>query len=162
MSGGRVYTVEFGATTLAVITAAQDLFELQPADDKPVAIIGWDLAQTTELGDGAEEILRLQIVRGHTTSGSVGGTNPTPRPVVPSDVAAGFVCEINNTTIASVGTPVVLWSGGWNVRVPGPYFLPEDCRIWCTQAQTTMVLRLTAAPADSISVTGTMFVLEIG
>ena len=37
------------------VTAAQDLFEIAPADDKPVEILGIELGQTSDSGDAADE-----------------------------------------------------------------------------------------------------------
>jgi hypothetical protein len=71
----RVYTVTFQAVA---ITVSQDLFEITPADDKPVQFLGLFLAQNTDVGDAQDEILRWSCIRGHTTSGS-GGSAPTPQ-----------------------------------------------------------------------------------
>lgn len=155
---GRVYTVEFENVA---VTASQDFFELTPADDKPVRVLSWELTNVSDFGDAQEEVLRLRWIRGHATSGS-GGTAPTPRPGNRSDAAAGFTAEVNNTTIASTGSPINLWSGGWNVRMPRPEkYIPEE-RIEASQADTTLCLRLLAAPADSITISGTVTVEELG
>src|SRR5690242_16165892 len=95
----RVYTVTFQAVA---ITVSQDLFEITPADDKPVQFLGLFLAQNTDVGDAQDEILRWSVIRGFTTSGS-GGSAPTPRPTKRSDAAAGFAAEVNNTTKATTG-----------------------------------------------------------
>lgn len=154
----RMYSVSFTATA---ITVAADLFELTPADDKPLVIHAVYLGQTTELGDAAEEQLGLTLVRGHTTSGS-GGSAATPRPMNPSDVAAGFAAEVCNTTAASVGTTVTLHSDTWNVRGPYQLIFTPEMRPIVTQANTTLVLRMTGAPTDSVSIAGTMYVEEQG
>lgn len=159
---GRMYTCVFQAVS---VSAQQDLFELQPADDKPIRIHAIYISQsgTADFGDSQEEGLRIAIIRGHTTSGSVGGTNPTPRPLNRTDVAAGFVCEINNTTIASVGTPIQMHEECWNVRVPYVYLPTPEMRIEASQADTTIVVRLLTTPADAISTTsGTIYVEELG
>jgi hypothetical protein len=155
---GRLYAVSF---TAVAVTAAQDFFEIAPADDKPVYLHALYLAQTTELGDAAEEVLRVSVLRGHTSSGS-GGSTATPRPMQPSDTAFGGVAEVNNTTIASAGTAVELHVDGWNVRVPYQLVWTPETRPFCTQAQTTIVVRLMAAPADSVTVSGTLLVEELG
>lgn len=154
---GRIYTVEFENVA---VTASQDFFELTAADDKPIRIIGLFLAQYSDLGDAAEEILRFRVIRGHTTSGS-GGATATPRPVAVSDAAAGFTCEINNTTIASAGTAVNLHSDSFNIRTGTQIWLPPGCG-WGTTQATLLVVRLLAAPADSLSMSGTLYVEEEG
>ncbi len=154
----RVYTVEFENVS---VTAAQDFFELDPATDKPIQIIGWQFTQFSDVGDAAEEILRVKIIRGHTTSGS-GGSAATPAPVKFYDTAAGCAAEVNNTTIASAGTAVDLYSGGFNIRVGESVFLPEEYRFSCTATQGVIVFRLMAAPADAITLSGTLWFSEAG
>ena len=155
---GRIYTVEFEAVA---VTAQVDLFELTPADDKPVEIVGLFLSQSSDAGDAQDELLRYRVIRGHATSGS-GGSAPTPRPLNPSDATAGFTAETCNTTIASAGTPVNLHSDTFNVRAGLPLWLPERCEWGASQAGTTLVVRLMAAPADSLTMSGTLYVRELG
>ena len=154
----RVYTVQFDNVS---VSAAQDLFEITPADDKPIDIVGLFLSQTgvADVGDAAEELLPLQIIRGHATGGS-GGSAPTPVPVDPVDTAAGFTSEVNNTTIASTGTTTTLHSDNFNVRVGYQNWWPEGTEPKASQANTTIVVRLTRAPADAITLSGTLYVKE--
>jgi hypothetical protein len=153
---GRVYAIPFAAVA---ITAAQDLVELSPADDKPVELIGWHLGQTSDAGDAQDEQLQLTVIRGHTTSGS-GGSSATPAPLNPGDAAASFAAEINNTTIASSGTGVTVFASAWNVRAGSDVWLPEDVRPRATQGNTTLVVRM-SAPADSITASGVFWVREL-
>lgn len=156
----RLYTVEFEAQSVTNANGDYDLFELTPADDKPIEIYGAVVKVTSELAEAQEEWLRLRIIRGHTTSGS-GGAAPTPVPLSAIDTAAGFTAETGNSTIASAGTAVNLLSDAFNVRAGwelGP--LPEGYGFWCSQAATTIVLRLMAAVADDVTATGTLFVRE--
>ena len=154
----RVYTVEFEGTA---VTAAVDSFELTPADDKPVEIIGLFLSQSSDVGDAAEEIIRYRVIRGHTTSGT-GGAAPTPRPVDRSGAAAGFAAETNNTTAASTGTTNNLHSDAFNIRVGEKLWIPEGCWWEASQGDTTILIRLMAAPADSLTMSGTLYVREQG
>ena len=157
---GRIYSVVFENVS---VSAAQDFFEISPADDKPVRILGLQLANvggTADAGDAQEELLRLTIKRGFTASGS-GGTTPTPSPLDPNDAAAGFSAEVNNTTPANTGTALTLFADGINVRIPyQQYFTPETCPK-ASQANTTIVVRLEGAPADAVSMSGTLFVEEL-
>jgi len=157
---GRIYTVVFGAVS---VSASQDLFELTPADDKPIEIVGLTLCQTgnSDVGDAQEECLRWSIIRGHTVSGS-GGSAPTPRPVKRSDAAAGFAAEVNNTTIANTGTTVILHEDSFNVRVGQQIWWPPGTEPDASQGDTTLVLRLNSAPADAITLSGTLYVREFG
>lgn len=155
----RVYFVPFENVT---VSASQDFFEISPADDKPVKLLRLKLSNvggTADAGDAQEELLRLSIVRGHTTSGS-GGSSPTISPAQSSvDTAAGFAAEANNTTIASTAGTTI-WADGWNVRVPYDVPLVPDERMGASQANTTIVVRLLSTPADSLSVSGVLTVAE--
>lgn len=153
---GRVYAVTFSAVA---VSAAQDLFEITPADDKPVEIVGIELGQSSDAGDAADELLQISIIRGHTTSGS-GGSAPTPAPLNPNDTAAGFTAEVNNTTVASTGTTTTLQTGCWNVRAGYINWFPEGMRPTASQGNTTIVVRQTA-PADAITMSGTLYVREL-
>jgi len=155
---GRVYTVEFENVS---VSAAQDLFEIGPADDIPLKVRELELAQLSDVGDAAEEILRLRFIRGHTTSGS-GGAAPTPRKTDERDAAAAFTAETNNTTIASAGTGVNLKSTGWNLRIAPSLWIPiPETLQRVDQGQGLWVCRLMAAPADAITLSGTLTVEEV-
>ena len=154
---GRVYSVNFENVAVA---AAQDFFEISPADDHPVRILGLFLSQSTELGDAAEEMLRIQILRGHSTGGS-GGSAQTPVPIDPGDPAAGFAAEVNNTTIASAGTALIAHSESFNVRVGMATWWVPECAPKANQGNTTIVVRLLANPADSVTMGGTLYVEEL-
>jgi len=155
---GRIYTIDIAA---AAITAACDVVEIVPADDKPVIVHGFELLQTTDLGDAAEEVIGLYWARGNSTSGS-GGSAPTPSPLNASDSAAGFTAETLNTTQASTGSPVTLQRHGWNIRMPLSVIYTPETRPIVSQGQTRMCLRMAAAPADSITVSGSVTVEEMG
>ena len=143
----RMYSVSFENVS---VTAAQDFFEITPADDHPVILAGLTLDQISDVGDAAEEMLRFEVIRGHATSGS-GGSAPTPRPMDPGDSAASFTAEVNNTTIASTGTAVVLHAGAFNIRSGlALVWTPETTPV-ANKGNTPIVVRLMAAPADAVT-----------
>ncbi len=153
---GRVYAVTFSAVA---VSAAQDLFELAPADDKPIEIVGIELGQSSDAGDAMDELLQISIIRGNATSGS-GGSAPTPAPLNPNDTAAGFTAEVNNTTVASAGTAVTLATTCWNVRAGYIQWWPEGMRPSASQGNT--LIRVTqTAPADAVTMSGTLYVREL-
>lgn len=154
---GRFYSITFDNVA---ITASVDFFEITPVDDRPVILHALHLSQSTEVGDTAEEMMRVNIIRGYATSGS-GGSAPTPAPLNPLDAAAGFTAETNNTTVASSGTPVTLHSEVFNVRSGMVQVWTPETRPIVTQAQSTLVVRLATTPADSVSFSGTLYVEEI-
>lgn len=146
---GRMYTVHLAPTA---ITVAADIVELTPADDIPVLIHGFRVYQTTDTGDAAEEIIGLAWVRGNTTTGSGGNTGVAVTPKNSRDAAAGVTAETANTTAASAGTAVTVYSTGWNVRGPLEVTFTPEQRIRVDQGQTLLVLRMLAAPADSLTI----------
>ena len=157
---GRVYTVPL---QLTAYTAQIDLFDVAPADDKPVILHAIYLGQTTELADAAEEQLGIQIIRGFATVGS-GGSSVTATPVNPSDTAAGATCRTGDTTIAVVGggTTTHIHADTWNIRAPYQLIWTPEMRPQCSQGQTRIVIRLTGAPADSVTLAGTCYFEEQG
>lgn len=154
----RCYTVEAEAVA---VTAAVDIVELTPGDDKPVQIYGLFLGQSSDFGDAAEEILRYRVIRGHTTGGSLGAA-PTPRPLDRSGPAAGFTAETNNTTVATLGTTHNLHSDCFNIRVGEKLWIPENSEWDASQGDTTILVRLMAAPVDSLTMSQTTYVREQG
>lgn len=153
----RIYTVSFAAVA---VTAQQDFFEIVCGAGKPLRPLALFLSQSSEVGDAAEEGLAILIKSGQTTSGS-GGSAPTPVAQNVSDAAAGFTAETNNTTKASAGTIVTHHADNWIIRQKFEFILPERLqqelaggRRWTVELATT--------PADSITVSGTIYVEEFG
>lgn len=156
MSG--VYSAQF---TGVAVTAAQDFFELVAGSGKPIIVLGFEIGQTTDVGDAAEEILSLNFKSGQTTSGS-GGSSVTPAATdTGNTVASAATCEANNTTKASAGTIVTHWAGTWNIRVPYEKLFTQEQQI-IIAASRRCTMELVGAPADSITVSGTIWFQEIG
>lgn len=153
----RTYAATFRAVA---VTAAQDLFEIAPNTDKPIEIIACYISQSSEEGDAEDEQLSLSIVRGHTTSGS-GGSSVTPRPMDQADTAAGATVEANNTTIASVGTTHTLHAESFNVRAGWAFVPTPDARPRGSGSAGRICVRLHDAPADSVTMDGTLIFREL-
>jgi hypothetical protein len=137
-----IFTATFSAVAA---TAAQDVFEIVAPD----------------AGDAAAELLSVLLIRAYTVSGS-GGSSVTPANISghSAAIAAGSTVEANNTTVANTGTPITLLADAWNVQVGWRYLpLPEE-RIILEKSQR-LVCRITA-PADSITLNGTLVFEEIG
>lgn len=117
----RFYTVNFENIS---VSAAQDLLEISPADDKPIrlkSVVG----SVSDSETNEQFRVTLKRASGAFTSGSGGGT-PTTAKMNPLDAAAGFTAERNNTTRATGGTIDTLWGegfpsqGGFNITpLPG-------------------------------------------
>ena len=153
MAGARTYGASYAA---AATTTATDLFEITCAADRPIAIIGWSIYQTTDLGDSAEEVLDLTVQTG-VTAGS-GGTSITPFDVSSrGEVASDSTCNRSVTTAHTGGT--VRFRKGWNIRPPDDFWLPPELYIYCDAGTDPVTLTMTA-PADSITVGGAIYWLE--
>ncbi len=111
-------------------------------------------------------MLRIRIIRGHTTVGS-GGAAITPRPLDPLDAAASLTARGYDSTIASAGTAVNLHSDTFNVRTGMVLVFTPECRPQlvpnqgAASANEYLVVRLVAAVADDMNMSGTMYVEEV-
>jgi len=154
MSG--VFRVPFAYTGSANV----DLCEITAAAGKPCVILGFDVGQTSDVGDAAEEILLLALKTGASTSGS-GGSASTPVNTDTSGGAASLAAEQGNTTKASTGTIVSHGSGWhWNVRMPlSVRFTQEEQILLAASARATLEI---PAAADSLTIAGQLIVQEIG
>lgn len=155
---GKMYTISF---TEVAVSAQVDFFEVTAASTKLAVIHGFELSNSTDFGDAAEEVLPLVLKRGNTTSGT-GGATPTPTPLESGQGASSFVADTNNTTKATGGSPVNVGATGWNIRMsPGQWQWSPEQRIYLAPSER-FVVELTNTPVDSIDISGTMWIEEIG
>jgi hypothetical protein len=145
---GRMYQASLN---VASHTAQIDYFELLAATGKPLLVHGFEIGQTTEVGDVQEEMLAvvLKRVTGAPTSGSGGGSS-TFLPLTPNDTAAGATLETGNTTKLTGGTSVELARFSWNVRGNLLYLPTPEGRI-TLDAGTRLVLEEATTPADAVT-----------
>jgi hypothetical protein len=159
---GRIYTVPYTGTVTNAGGNA-DLIEILPADDKPVKLRGWSLSQSSEVGDAAEESLRISVIRmaATVTSGS-GGSAITPVPMDSADTAAGCSVECNNATVATTsGTSTVMEEYGWNERnTPFEHWYPDAN--FCPKAKQGegLFVRMQDTPADDFTGEFTFWIEE--
>jgi hypothetical protein len=149
---GRIYTVIFAGTITAAGTDT-DLLEIAPADDKPVKLRGFSFAQTSEVGDTAEEGLRISVVRLPATFTTGNGTSTTPQPMDSADAAAGATCKTNGTTLATTsGTASTLAEFGWNERnSPYDFWYPDERFCPKVKQGEGLVVRQQTTAADDYS-----------
>lgn len=157
-----IYTATFKAQA---VTAAQDLFEVTAPSDKFVILRRVLLGQYTDEGDAQAEMLSLELVRGNTTAGS-GGSSVTPRMLADQNgPAADTAVARNNTTEAADGTEHSLWAESFNIMAgfSWPTWAPMQPML-AAPTKALIVLnpseifcvRLLEAPADSITMNGTL------
>jgi hypothetical protein len=155
---GRVYTVAFDQQSFTAANGDYDFFELDPATDKPIEIIAIFIGNKSEVGDAQEEMVAWAVVRGNATSGN--GTSTTPRPLIPTDPAAGFAAEVVASTPASTGTALTLHADTFNIRTGLQIVFPPDMRPTAAGADLLCV-RLLTALADDATLSGTVYVREL-
>lgn len=157
----RIYALPWTATVTNAGGNA-DLWEILPADDKPVKLVGFRLGQTSELGDSAEESLSISIVRlGATVTGS-DGTSVTGVPMDSADSAAGFAAEYNGAGVATTnGTTTIIEYLSWNIRMsplevwyPDPQLRPK------AKQGEGLFIRLNSTVADDVVFAGCAWVEE--
>lgn len=160
---GRVYTVAIDNVTVTNAGGDSDILELTLGDDRPVEIMGWHFVVTSETGDAAEEFIRYKLISGHATSGSTPEATPTLRATdtAMDGVAATTTAEVENATIASAGTAIDRFSGGFNVRSGEWVMLPKEFRFKFDQSDTLAVFRIMNTVADDVSVSGTVWIEEL-
>lgn len=159
----RIYTTPYQGT-LTAAGGDSDLIEALAGDDRPVRLRGWIISQISEVGDTAEEGLRISIIRlpATVTSGS-GGSAVTPAALDSADAAAGFTAEANNTTVATTsGTAVTLVEMGWNIRnTPWEFWFPDERFCPIAKQGEALVVRSQTTAADDMTIACTFFWEEL-
>lgn len=157
---GDIYTIAEDNRTITNAGGDVDLIEVLTADDKPCALLGWKIGVHSEEADANDELLRLTLQRGHTTSGS-GGASNTPRPVDGRAPAFGGTVEVGNTTIASAGTSVILDADMVQNKIPNLFGPIPHGFDYTVRGTELLVVRLMEAPADDIIVNFTFWIMEL-
>lgn len=161
----NLFTVTFAGVA---VTAAQDLFALVAHSTSRLAICRVQVMQYSDVGDAASEILAYTFKRGATVAGS-GGTAPTPQLVkgLTGARAAVTTARVNDTTQAGTGTIVTVLADAFNIQA-GLLYAPKygsesdiDERFEI-EAGTRFVVSLDSAPADSLTMSGTITFEELG
>ncbi len=156
---GRKYQASVAPAAQA---AAHDLFEILAASTHIILIHEWEVWQTSDLGDAAEEVLTVEEVYGigSVTSGS-GGSSPNKEPMEEGDAASDATVEGANTTRMVVGSGTLRTiRHGWNIRMPYRHiYAPEQRPVIAPSNRWTLGW---AAPTDAITVGGRVMWEEIG
>lgn len=151
---GLMYSVVFEEVA---VTAAQDLFEINAPADAVVAIHSVRISQSSDAGDSASEQLNIIYHLG-STSGS-GGSAATPRGLQTGNPAAGSTVEVNNTTQSTEGN--ILHADCFNVMAGYQHIMTPEERIILSPSDR-LIIELQTAPADSLTMSGTVVFEEIG
>lgn len=154
---GQLYSATWDAKA---VTTAIDLFEVTVGADRPCLFHQLDLLNTTDLGDAAEETLKIGVYRGST--GGSGGTAITETRYVDGDAPANLAAVVeyaSGGTSSTGGTLIHVI--GWNVRVPLNYIWTPELRPRCDAGEDPISFRFIAAPADSITLSATLIWEEL-
>lgn len=149
---GRIYSADF---TEVAVTAQQDLFQIE-AITTPAIIHAVFLSQTSDVGDAAAEGLSIIIQR---VTDAV--TNDIAEVALDGgDAAANANLAINETTELVTGASII-HSEAWNIAMPFVYLPTPELRP-VVQIGNAIVVNLNTTPADSITMSGTLYFEEIG
>ena len=159
-----VYTVSFFEQTIAAASGDYDFFEIDPATDKPVEIVGVFIGNKSKVGDAQEEMVSYSLTYfsgGTFTTGN--GAATTPATTDPSDGAASFAAKTAGATVAtSTGTTTHLHQDTFNIRTGLQLWWPVEARHKCDgTAQSALVFRLRTALVSNAVISGTMYVREL-
>ncbi len=149
---GRMYSLQFENVA---VTAVQDFFQLE-ANTVPAIVHAIYLSQYTDVGDAAAEALRITLNRATDAL-----TNVTAEQALdPGDAAALADCNVNDTTRLTTGL-AVLHAENWNIAMPFVFLPPPELRP-IVEVGNVFTCSLLNAPADSITMSGTLYFEEIG
>lgn len=139
------------------VSTAVDLFHITIADDKPFWLWRLEIAQTTDLGDAQEEVLRFGFYSGVTGGG--GGSALTEVATSDAHGASISTAIVAQGTASTNGTLRKVFY--WNIRQAGPVYIatPQDV-VRIGQGGSASAIRLLAAPADSITLSAELTWLE--
>jgi len=154
MPYGRMYSCVFEEVAA---TAVQDLFEIVSAADSVTVLHSVIITQSSDAADAQDEQLSVLFHLG-STSGS-GGSTVTPSPLALGDSAFGGTVEANNTTQSSEGT--FMHAEAFNVRAGMIYRPTPEERIIISPSDR-LIIELQTTPADSLTISGTALIEEIG
>jgi hypothetical protein len=159
---GIMYTLPWNATVTNAGGNA-DLWEITPADDKPVRIRMIRLGQTTEVKDAEEEGLRITVKRMTATVTSGNGTAGTEEELGRSAQSASLSWEYNGATVATTtGDTETLDEIGWiNRQSPLEIWYPDERFAPKAVQGEVLLVRLETTAADDFTFMGTLFVEEL-
>jgi hypothetical protein len=147
---GFIYSATIDALAF---TTATDVFEVVVAADKGVTVHAMELAQTTDLGDANEEVLRVGLYRG-VTSGSTGTALTEVAYDNAGNPAVGAAVVANRGTASTGGTLIDILN--WNIRIPTRWIWTPETRPYIGPDDDPFSFRLISAPTDSVTVSGVL------
>ena len=126
---GNIYTAAFSAQESSGV-AERDIFELKGTTDTRFKLLGFTLAQHTEVAGASESRVSLEVLTGATAAAAGGSTlaslayNEQAR-----QSTAKVVCVHNSTTVASTVSETLRWAGAWPQHENFEYKPPRHMQI---------------------------------
>ena len=149
---GRMYTVSF---TNVAVTAAQDFFQIEGLAGDTI-LHACFISQNTDVGDAAAENLTIRFR--HVTDAL---TNVTAEVKLDQGSAAALAdLNVNDTTALVTGAETIHVED-WNIAMPFAWIPTPEMRIHVPKDDVVTV-NLVTTPADSLTVSGTLYFEEIG
>jgi len=140
----------------ADMTLANDIFQIEAGTSKPIIIHSVEFGQVSDLGDANAEgltvLFRNRITTAITDAGGEVAVNK-------SDTAFGGNVNVNQT--AATGGASTIYGVPWNTAIP-------YIKVWTPETRPRIepgdafTVNLNDAPADSITVLGTVEFEELG
>lgn len=149
---GRMYTVQFSDVA---VTAVQDLFQIE-SKIVPVILHAIYLSQISDVGDAVAENLLIRIARVTDVVTDDLATVQLDK----GDATQNANVAVNETTQLITGEEII-HAEAWNIALPFVWLPPPEMRI-VGEINNTLVVQLETAPADSITMSGTLYFEEIG
>jgi len=149
---GRIYSVSF---TDVAVTAAQDLFQIE-AVTVPVTLLGCYISQNSDVADAAAENLTIRIRKVTDALTNVSAEVKLD----PRSAAALADLNVNDTTPLTTGAETVHVEC-WNIALPWIWLPPPKLEIKISPSDAATV-NLVSAPADSLTMSGTLYWEEQG
>src|SRR5262245_44264701 len=150
----------YGFESHALSTAGpSDLFCVTAPSNSRVVIRRIEIAQTSELGNAAAELLGLRILTGSTLIG--GGATLSGRNVLRHSGGPTAASSVTgpSTTLASTASAVGAIADAWAVSAGWFYSPPPHQRI-VLEPNSRFVLRQ-SVPADPVTLFGSLLIQEI-
>lgn len=156
----------YTATITAIaVDKIQDVFAIKSPSNSRIRIREIRLGQYSDFGDAAAEILSVQVIRGHRVAGNE--TNVvTPSNIhgwsrAPGDTGTKIVRNDTGVATDTGSGAKTLISDAWNIQAGWWYYPPEEEMI-ILDVDQRLVVRLPAAPADAVTLNGTLVYEKIG
>lgn len=161
---GPIFSAAFAGVAASL---TQDVFSIKAPSSSRIRLREIRLAQYTDFGDAASEILSVQVIRGHNTAGSnAGNVTITPANIhgwsgAPSDT--GTVVTRNDTGLATdtgTGNTAILMADAWNIQSQwSPNWSVAEMPI--LDVNQRAVVRM-SVPADAVTLNGTLVYEKLG